>query len=122
MGGSVRFGGRELDPAEIASIRQLIRVHPQANRTALARLACRAGNWRQPNGELRVRCVRDRPIKPGWPSPASAYRPSRARLESSRQTPDGEIRHAPAVLQPQSPIERLAEPLLPCPNETVMRL
>jgi len=58
-GGSVRFGGRELDPAEIASIRQLIRAHPQANRTALARLVCRAGNWRQPNGELRVRCVRD---------------------------------------------------------------
>ena len=55
----VRFRGRELGSAEIAWIRKLIRAHPEANRSALSRLVCCAWDWRQPNGELRVRSVRN---------------------------------------------------------------
>ena len=55
----VRFRGRELGSAEVAWIRKLVRAHPDANRSALSRLVCCAWDWRQPNGELRVRSGRN---------------------------------------------------------------
>jgi len=57
--GRVQYRGRNLGPKEIASIRKLIRGHPDANRSELSRLVCRAWNWRRPNGELSARACRD---------------------------------------------------------------
>jgi len=49
----LRFRGREIGPAQVASIRQLITEHPGASRRGLSIELCRAWNWKQPNGELR---------------------------------------------------------------------
>jgi hypothetical protein len=49
----IRYRGRPVTAADIASIRQLIADHPQASRRALSRKLCELWNWVQPNGAPR---------------------------------------------------------------------
>jgi len=52
MDGLLRYRGRVLTAADVASIRALIAAHPAASRRALSEQLCRAWDWRQPNGAL----------------------------------------------------------------------
>jgi hypothetical protein len=47
------YRGRDLYPADIDFIRNLIADHPEAQRQELSRLVCRAWNWVQRNGQLK---------------------------------------------------------------------
>lgn len=49
----LRYRGREVTPAEVQFIRELIAAHPRASRRRLSDLLCEAWNWRQENGSLR---------------------------------------------------------------------
>lgn len=49
----LKYRGREITEADVASIRELIAAHPSASRHWLSEELCRAWNWRQPNGVLR---------------------------------------------------------------------
>jgi hypothetical protein len=49
----VRYRGREITGADLASIRELIALHPGASRRRLSLELCRAWQWRQPNGAPR---------------------------------------------------------------------
>lgn len=52
MDGLLRYRGRVVTEAEVASIRQLIAAHPDASRRALSEALCRLWDWRQPNRAL----------------------------------------------------------------------
>jgi hypothetical protein len=49
----LRHRGREITIADVQSIRQLIREHPDASRRALSQKLCQAWGWVQPNGAPR---------------------------------------------------------------------
>jgi hypothetical protein len=49
----IRYRGRTVTAADIASIRQLIADHPGASRRALSLKLCQAWDWVQPNGSPR---------------------------------------------------------------------
>jgi hypothetical protein len=49
----LRYRGREVTDADVASIRALVADHPGASRRALSRELCAAWGWRQKNGEFR---------------------------------------------------------------------
>jgi hypothetical protein len=46
----LRYRGREIGPAELAFLRQLIAAHPGLSRRRLSVRVCAAWQWRQPNG------------------------------------------------------------------------
>lgn len=46
----LKYRGRMLYDADIASIRELVQAHPQASRRELSRQLCRRWNWVQANG------------------------------------------------------------------------
>lgn len=46
----LKYRGRMLDEADIASIRELVQAHPRASRRELSRQLCQRWNWRQANG------------------------------------------------------------------------
>lgn len=50
---NLRYRGREVTDADVASIRSLIAENPSASRYALSRRLCEAWMWVQPNGALR---------------------------------------------------------------------
>jgi len=49
----LRYRGRAISSADVATIAKLIAEHPRARRRALSILLCEAWSWRQPNGALR---------------------------------------------------------------------
>lgn len=49
----LKYRGREITEADVASIRNLIAENPTASRWALSRKLCQAWGWVQPNGVLR---------------------------------------------------------------------
>lgn len=55
----VRFGGFDVDAAQITRIRALTREHAGATRGDIAMAVCREWGWRRANGALRVRACRD---------------------------------------------------------------
>jgi hypothetical protein len=59
----VKFRGREITEADLASIRDLIAANPRASRHRLSAELCRAWNWVQPNGELRDMVARGLMLK-----------------------------------------------------------
>lgn len=48
----LRYRGRAVTAADVATIRALIEAHPQASRRALSKLVCERLAWRQANGQL----------------------------------------------------------------------
>lgn len=48
----LRYRGRDLGPAEVAFIQDLIVRNPSASRLRLSQLLCEAWGWKQPNGNL----------------------------------------------------------------------
>lgn len=48
----LRYRGRPISSADVATIAKLIADHPQARRRTLSILLCEAWSWRQPNGAL----------------------------------------------------------------------
>lgn len=48
-----KYRGREITDSDLASIRELIALHPGATRRRLSIELCRAWRWVQPNGALR---------------------------------------------------------------------
>jgi hypothetical protein len=48
-----RYRGREITPADILYIRELIAAHPGESRRTLSKKLCEAWEWRQSNGTLR---------------------------------------------------------------------
>lgn len=50
MGIVLRYRGREITARQVAGIRELIAVEPQASRRALSQKLCQAWGWVQPNG------------------------------------------------------------------------
>jgi hypothetical protein len=53
------FGGRALDAAEVARVREVVRAHRADLRSEVVRAVCREMDWRRPNGALRLRACRD---------------------------------------------------------------
>jgi hypothetical protein len=49
----MRYCGRDLSVADLASIRQLIADHPTATRARLSRLVCEQLDWRRDDGRLK---------------------------------------------------------------------
>jgi hypothetical protein len=49
----MRYCGRDLSAADLASIRQLIADHPTATRARLSRLVCEQLDWRRDDGRLK---------------------------------------------------------------------
>ncbi|MEZ4447800.1 MAG: DUF4338 domain-containing protein [Polyangiaceae bacterium] len=49
----LRYRGRDVNPADVAFIRELIAAHPTKSRRALSTELCHAWNWYQPNGATR---------------------------------------------------------------------
>jgi hypothetical protein len=49
----LKYRGREITDADVASIRSLIAENPSASRCALSRKLCETWRWVQPNGALR---------------------------------------------------------------------
>ena len=49
----LRYRGREIEPGDVAFIRELIASKPEASRRTLSLELCRAWGWVQPNGALR---------------------------------------------------------------------
>jgi hypothetical protein len=49
----LRYRGRDLSPADILYIRELIAGLPGESRRSLSRVLCESWEWRQPNGTLR---------------------------------------------------------------------
>ena len=47
------YRGREIRPADVGFLRQLIAENPTLSRRALSAKVCEAWNWVQPNGQLR---------------------------------------------------------------------
>jgi len=47
------YRGREIRPADVGFLRQLIAENPTLSRRALSARVCEAWNWVQPNGQLR---------------------------------------------------------------------
>ena len=48
----LRYRGRDISPAQVATIRELIAEHAGASRRALSFQLCRTWDWKQPNGAL----------------------------------------------------------------------
>jgi hypothetical protein len=59
----VKYRGRDITEADLASIRALIAQHPQAHRRRLSEELCRAWKWVQPNGALRSMVARGLMLK-----------------------------------------------------------
>jgi hypothetical protein len=48
-----RYRGQEIDPQQIAFLKEFIRAHPTSSRWKLSRQLCEALGWKQANGALR---------------------------------------------------------------------
>ncbi len=59
----VKYRGREVTDADLASIRDLIAKNPRASRHRLSAELCRAWRWVQPNGALRDMVARGLMLK-----------------------------------------------------------
>jgi len=49
----LRYRGRDVNPADVGFIQELIDKHPNQSRRKLSKTLCEAWNWVQPNGQLR---------------------------------------------------------------------
>jgi hypothetical protein len=47
------YRGQEIDPQQIAFLKEFIRAHPTSSRWKLSRQLCEALGWKQANGALR---------------------------------------------------------------------
>jgi hypothetical protein len=54
----LRYRGKDVTPAEVQFIRELIAAHPSLSRRRLSTKLCQAWNWVQANGQLRTMVCR----------------------------------------------------------------
>jgi hypothetical protein len=101
----LKYRGREITDADVASIRRVLAEHPSASRCALSRKLCESWRWVQPNGALRDMVCRGLLLK--------LHRSGLIELPPARRIPRNPlaIRARPAhVTVEETPIEKgLAE-------------
>jgi hypothetical protein len=112
----LKYRGREVTPADVAFLRDLIACHPQASRWALSTLACHAWNWVQPNGVPCAMVCRGLMLK--------LHREGKIVLPAPRRVPHNPLarrrRPTPVKIEAQ-PIQGSLKDLLPLTFRQVRR-
>ena len=63
MEGSLVLQGRQIGPAELLQVRQLLAAQPQWSRYRLSRQLCSVWNWRSPTGQIKDMAARSLLLK-----------------------------------------------------------
>lgn len=112
----VKYRGREITDADLATIRELMAANPGASRQRLSVKLCRAWNWVQPNGVLRDMVARGLLLK--------LHRAGLIELPAARQISPNPFVHRTkpsAVSIDRTPIEATLRELRPLEFRQVRR-